>query len=194
VGGLSGGMAADTKHKRKGMPFWVMILLVVVGLGLVSRIPWLLSKGIGKATTVNVKRLMSSNQPPSVAVSRPTEFAPLHERGKRSSVFQEPVAPLPQQDDVFLTGLTVVNGQTVVMLSDGSMLRPNDGDLQLVTDKFVVVQNKVYKWPKLGQLTRPVGSAYYQPPGAKGVIADGASAPRIASVPRKPATVHPFSP
>lgn len=174
--GLTGGKAADTKQKKSGIPFWVLILLVLAGAAAVTQFPKLIGKLVGGATLgaaksasekysiksdTNAVHHQPSSAPTNLTPMTPTELRPTTPapRGKPVGTFEfeEPAPKLEKSDDVALVGIVYnpSRGKSVIMLSDGRKYNADDPFVRLITPEFVVIGETVFKWARQVEPLQP---------------------------------------
>jgi hypothetical protein len=182
--GLTGGAPADTKAKRGGVPFWVLIAIVILIALAATRIPWLISKGIGTATLAGAKSVhgvavgtnsvparMSAPSPsaanPPAVESPASSSGPGRVEGRPAGLveFERPVPAMREDEAVTFNGIAHVphTGEMLLFLSDGSTYRASEPEVRLVSRDFVVINDKVYRWKRaataLGEAVKPVRPA-----------------------------------
>jgi len=161
--GLKGGKGADTKAKPRGLHFGFLIALVVLLCIAATRIPWLMGRLVGAATlsgsksAVEVAHLgsLTNSVKSTNIVAAPVaaqQYAPLRERSQPvQAEFREGIKPLPENREVSITGLvrSPTTGEVRIYLSDGNSYSVTDREVGLVTERYAVIEGRVYRWPKL---------------------------------------------
>jgi len=187
--GVGGGRAADVGARKSGLAFsWIFVfaviaLVLVAGgvhygrktLGFVLTGKWDVGAPAEKITrpaavgapapqivgnfahqpdatghAITHSQNLPAVSPEATAVVRP---------GPASLTRAGGIPSIPAQTDVFLTGVIAFGQTAAVMLSDGSSYKMTDPAVELVTEKFVVIYGRLYKWP-----TRPIGSVLADKP------------------------------
>ncbi len=152
--GLTGRMAADVGSRRKGLPWWGLIVLIAV-------IGFLLYRGIIGAGWLVGKTVSGAAKPtPHSVAPTPVETKPLpvsfnHENSHVLENYGEDDAPKkqpkflggsPEQtNDVVCTGYCIFRNDVTVYLSDGTMAYSDTGEIQRVEKHWVVVFGKRYR-------------------------------------------------
>jgi len=134
--GLEGGIMADTKRKRKGLPFWTMpiaacLVLGLVGCGIHYGVQG--AKAVVSNTLAGTSRVATNTvfKPKPLLTVQPPTDRPTVERvpSARDAI---PLSPMPEKPTV--TGYVVSTSQGVPMayltLSDGSTLKKGEWYVQ----------------------------------------------------------------
>lgn len=173
VGGLKGGTAADTTHKRKGLPFWALILLVILGALAATQFPRLIGMAVGKTVKMGDKAIADAmgvtNREPATSgipvqsvVPLPIDVPryPLNDRHdpaisspvfkskwKPQVTFDEPVEQVEEAKNVSMTGMGYIPGKGLkIYLSNGKSYDFTEPSVQVLNKEFVVIAGKVYRW------------------------------------------------
>lgn len=151
------GMKADRGEKKKGLSLlWVIPALVLAGF-LMVRVPMRLAKGLSGATMGAAKVAAESYKFGNIITNQAGEtpglFATANpERSKTNSLSRDSgfLAPALRQDlelktnEIYLTGISTMNGRVVVFLSTGEMFTSEDRELQFVSKRKAIIAGKTY--------------------------------------------------
>lgn len=145
--GISGGAGADIGARKRGVPFWVLVVLAVCLLVGVTQIP--------RA----IKLLWGSRSAPKpVARSSAPASSPSLASGVASMLGLSPSNGVASVEPVTMVGYARFLDYWSVRLSDGREFRAGDPRVSAVSDRSVTVSGVTY---------------YYQsPPSAPAVVSD----------------------
>ena len=161
--GVGGASGADQRERKRGLHPALILVGVAVVAFLVWKVPFWLGNGVVKgfvgggrsareafATNAPKTSVAVPSVPPAVVstsavpVSAPVRVEP----PKSQPAGKGGIAPVVEDEEVYLTGLFSVGGKPRILLSDGSSYAADDREVELVTERFCVVGGRVYRWPK----------------------------------------------
>ena len=151
------GMKADRGEKRNGISLlWAIPAIIVAGILLVKA-PMLLAKGLSGATMGAAKVAAESYKLSNVVTNDPSETSDLFGTAPVEGLMTNSLphaftlnAPVPERDperrtnEVFLTGISSINGTVIVFLTNGQMFTSEDRELQLVSKRMAVIGGRSY--------------------------------------------------
>jgi hypothetical protein len=146
--GFSGGHKGDFNQKFNGLPWWWIVVGVVLLVIALISVPFgirFLSNMYFRHTIVPVHRPMSAAEPFGT-------FAGLGHGGSTNENVQvlstnglsESKTLVPAVPDVFCTGYCASGGDVLVTLSDGNTYSAKDGEVSSVSRRSVCVHGRVY--------------------------------------------------
>lgn len=164
------GAGADTKESRKGLPMWLLFLLIIGGLVALGCTPYLLGRLAGKTVVKSVRTReamaphvskVETNTAASTNATQATAAASVAKesvdtgnRDRKGYTVEGHAKPLEAVDDVELTLFTVVGNDWAVGLSNGEFYKNGDTAVEYVTKEFVVIRGRVYRWNALAKSSR----------------------------------------
>ncbi len=151
------GMKADRGENQKGLSLlWIIPALVLAGF-LMVKVPLLLAKGLSGATMGAAKVAAEAYQFGNILTNQigetPGLFATAHpERLKtnallRDSGFSMPAIRQdsePKTNEVYLTGISTMNGSAVVCLSNGEIFPSEDRELQFLSKRAAFINGRKF--------------------------------------------------
>jgi len=138
--GIHGTAGADTKEKKKGMPWWVAVILVVAFILLcVKLIPPMVAKAFSPPPVQKKGEQTNASQPSMFA-----PLPPVKSMGKKPEPQTNSAVAISNSPKVTVDGYHRMFGQWVVMLSDGSEIREQDEKLQQIHPKRGVLYDGKY--------------------------------------------------
>jgi len=150
--GLQGGAGADIGEKAKGLPFWMIgLLIIAVGLGLVGlarSAGWgtgkLLTGGFQKAKqSTNTLAKAGEGMFPGLAQALTPKLGAPVERPRGYDVVTNEPASHREMTGYYSTNTIWGEPFWTVCLSDGSTYRTRDGHLNYVTPNYCIVDGQV---------------------------------------------------
>jgi Zonular occludens toxin (Zot) len=132
------GFLADKENKVKGVPWWLVLGVVIVLAVLFLSAPFLLRSKIQKSLLPPAKRIVQNTNENRGALDL---FLPTQKPGQVGQSTRQ-----KGDEEVFCTGFMVYPNNTVeVTLSDGRVARSQDGEVQTVAKRAVKVFDQIYQ-------------------------------------------------
>ena len=151
------GMKADRNEKLKGVSWWWVIPSVLLAGFLMVKVPMLLAKILSGATMGAAKTAAASYKLSSVITNQTDEtpdlFAPTKAEVPKANSLGHAFAlhtPALRQtadsgtNEVYLTGISTMNGKVIVFLSNGNVYTNGDRELQFVSKRKAIISGKTY--------------------------------------------------
>jgi len=138
--GLAAGGGADTHERKKGLPWW----LIIVAIGVFGFLVWKACNGAGWLVGWTLKGKNEPSQTVSKSVTKakpvgPAVAVPL-DKNSTNSVKAEISPGLP----VTVTAIDALLGYWRVGLSDGRVFTERDSSLEMITSTHVVIAGQTY--------------------------------------------------
>lgn len=153
------GMKADRGEKQKGLSLlWVIPALILAGF-LMIKAPVVLARVLSGATMGAAKVAAESYKPGHVVTNQTEETpglfaasgpAPTNRLAPPATDLASGKATLRQQGldaskpEVYLTGISTMNGKATVFLSNGDVYTSEDRELQFVSKRKAIIAGKTY--------------------------------------------------
>jgi hypothetical protein len=142
--GLSAGMTADLNARKKGLPWWVL-LLAVIGLALLGgqlhkMVGWGASKALFGGGKPAVNKPVNAASPGVAAVQYSAADVAKVIEAYEAKKKAEHVRTM--EDEVRVTGLVQVGSRLRVFLSDGADYWLGDGHVTQVTRLYAVIDGR----------------------------------------------------
>lgn len=184
--GVSGGGVADRGGRKTGLPFWVLIALIVVGVAVVAG---LLIRGPRYVTAlfIHKPKLHAVAAAGGSTNSASGDLALPGPARKFGSVLDPSAPVVADTNEAYCTGYCFVGKNPTAYMSDGSVLTSDDG-LETVATHYVMVSGRkisIHQKPMAEYVPEPVRIWPQPPPGPDKLINDAEILPAIR--PRLPA-------
>ena len=163
------GMKADRGEKRKGLSlFWVIPALVLAGILLVKA-PMLLARGLSGATIGAAKVAAELHKLGQIVTNPRSETPGLFTQsnpevtttipGRSPERLISPDGSVrqttdPRKAEVYLTGVSTVNGKVIVFLSSGEVYTSEDRELQFVSKRKAIIAGNTYVFAPVGRSSK----------------------------------------
>jgi len=152
--GLTGKAVADLGERKKGLPWWLLVVAGVAVVVFLANVPTLFGKIIAGGVGKGVKAFKTNGgtnapaKPPEVTNGLPS--GPVGQPARRS-VLEDNSVPVkgvavPEADGEQLTGLARLPGGRFAVVTSKRSYLPGDPAVELVTPEFVVIRGKVFRW------------------------------------------------
>lgn len=133
------GRTADTAEKRKGIPWWVAVILFPA---VIWAFLWYSPQVIANLTKPKVtekqrQQLISTNVPAGLKTPAEIEAMPTQSKEQTSTSGNEAA------NEVVCTGWSILNGKATAFLSDGTILR--ERDIERLTESAIYSKGKEYR-------------------------------------------------
>jgi hypothetical protein len=144
--GFAGGVAADTQKKRKGLPLWVLVVIVIAALVLIPLCAWAGMRGLqsgmrklGPSVAKTVKKDTVTSGFAGVSVTNALPAVPLRDTNRSA------VGLKPSENPVTITGMIHLADVWYVTLSDGRQVTSDDVRLQRLSHTSMQYDGVVYE-------------------------------------------------
>jgi hypothetical protein len=139
--GIHGRGGADTNARKKGLHWaWVIVGLVALGV-LLKYLPTILTHAFSHHAPMHQHQPAATNAP-AAAPALPTFQPKPSPAPNRNDSSETKVADTsPAVDDVYCCGFSLLGGQPVAIMSDGTQIGQEDG-LQKLAKKYIVVAGR----------------------------------------------------